>query len=93
MDWLPKKKLSQNFIFDMNITNKIVKAAKGVNDKIVLEVGPGPGSLTRSIIADGCKNIVVVEKDRRFLPALTMLKENIKNLNVDMLDYWNEWYS
>jgi dimethyladenosine transferase 1 len=79
-----RETLSQNFIFDMNLTSKIVKAAKGVNNKTVIEVGPGPGSLTRSIISEGCNKLVVVEKDNRFLPALNMLKDSVKDYGVDM---------
>jgi len=79
-----KEKLSQNFLFDLNITNKIVKSARGVSNKTILEVGPGPGSLTRSIIADGCNKLVVVEKDARFSSALNMIKDNVKEYGVDM---------
>ncbi|CAB5385460.1 unnamed protein product [Rhizophagus irregularis] len=71
-----KSQLSQNFILDKNITDKIVKYAKiSQNDTLVVEVGPGPGLLTRSILETGISNIVVIEKDGRFLPTLMQLAE------------------
>ncbi|RIA93625.1 S-adenosyl-L-methionine-dependent methyltransferase [Glomus cerebriforme] len=71
-----KSQLSQNFIFDKNITDKIVKCANiSQNDTLVVEVGPGPGLLTRSILETGISNIVAIEKDSRFLPTLMQLAE------------------
>lgn len=69
------KQLSQNFLMDERLTDKIVKAAGKIENKYVLEVGPGPGSITRSILRKHPKQLVVVEKDRRFLPTLELLKE------------------
>lgn len=69
------KQLSQNFLMDERLTNKIVKAAGNITDHHVLEVGPGPGSITRSIIRKAPRHLVVVEKDRRFLPTLELLSE------------------
>lgn len=69
------KKLSQNFITDEKLTARIVRAAGHIQDQYVLEVGPGPGSITRSIIRRGPKQLVVVEKDRRFVPTLELLRE------------------
>jgi dimethyladenosine transferase 1 len=60
------------FIFGS--ADKIVRHAGDLSQKTVLEVGPGPGSLTRSILKAGARRLVVVEKDRRFLPALELLK-------------------
>jgi dimethyladenosine transferase 1 len=68
-----QKQLSQNFLLDSRITDKIVKAAGGqklLTDAEVCEVGPGPGPITRSIINAGPKKVVVIEKDERFLPTL-----------------------
>lgn len=72
------KQLSQNFIMDEQLTARIVKAAGNMKDSHVLEVGPGPGSITRSIVRRGPKQLVVVEKDERFLPTMNLLKEAVE---------------
>ena len=69
-----KKSLGQNFILDKNVTDKIVRAVGDLTDFEVLEVGPGPGSLSRSILDAGAKKLVAVEKDQRCLEALNELK-------------------
>lgn len=69
------KQLSQNFLLDMKITNKIVKTMGNIKGGQVLEVGSGPGSITRPIIEKGPSRVILVEKDRRFLPTLEMLSE------------------
>ncbi len=70
-----KKSLGQNFILDKNFTDKIARAAGNLSSHEILEIGPGPGSLTRSILDAGAKNLIVVEKDKRCLTALAELKE------------------
>ncbi|KAF2072249.1 hypothetical protein CYY_006425 [Polysphondylium violaceum] len=70
-----KQQLSQNFLLDLNITSKICKLAGGFKDCTVIEVGAGPGGLTRSILAAGAKKVIAVEMDPRFYPALKMLEE------------------
>lgn len=69
------KQFSQNFIMDERLTDKIVRAAGKIENGCVLEVGPGPGSITRSILKQFPRHLVVVEKDRRFLPTLELLEE------------------
>ncbi|CAO3577785.1 unnamed protein product [Absidia cylindrospora] len=75
-----KSQLSQNFILDKNITDKIVRCASlSANVPLVVEVGPGPGLLTRSILDAGVNNMVAVEKDDRFQPTLRQLAEASEN--------------
>jgi 16S rRNA (adenine1518-N6/adenine1519-N6)-dimethyltransferase len=64
-----KKSLGQHFLLDLNLTRKIVRLAGVTSDDHVLEVGPGPGGLTRALMEAGAQ-IVAVEKDPRFLPLL-----------------------
>ena len=65
-----KKSLGQNFLLDLNLTAKIARCAGKLDDFTVLEIGPGPGGLTRALLAAGAKKVVVIERDARFLPAL-----------------------
>ncbi|RZC05023.1 dimethyladenosine transferase 1, mitochondrial, partial [Asbolus verrucosus] len=78
-----------NFLMDERITDKIVKAAGKIRNHYVCEVGPGPGSITRSIIKKGPKKLIVVEKDPRFLPTLQLLQEacqNHTNMSIEIGD-------
>lgn len=65
-----KKALGQNFILDLNLTARIARAAGDLRNSDALEVGPGPGGLTRGLLAEGARKVVAVEKDARCLPAL-----------------------
>jgi 16S rRNA (adenine1518-N6/adenine1519-N6)-dimethyltransferase len=64
-----KKSLGQNFLLDLNLTRKIARAAEA-KDATVYEVGPGPGGLTRALLAEGAAKVIIVERDERCLPAL-----------------------
>ena len=70
-----KKSLGQNFILDKNFTDKIARAAGDLSEFEVLEIGPGPGSLTRSLLDAGVKKLISIEKDQRCLEALAELKD------------------
>ncbi len=69
-DLVAKKQLGQNFLLDLNLTAKIARCAGDLTGCDVLEVGPGPGGLTRGLLAEGARHVVAVEKDARALPAL-----------------------
>ena len=66
-----KKSLGQNFLLDLNLTAKIARQAGDLEGCDVLEVGPGPGGLTRGLLAEGARKVLAIEKDARCLPALT----------------------
>ena len=65
-----KKSLGQNFLFDLNLTGRIARAAGPLDGVTVIEVGPGPGGLTRALLAGGAKRIIAIERDARCLAAL-----------------------
>ncbi len=69
-DLRAKKSLGQNFLLDLNLTAKIARAAGDLTGADVLEIGPGPGGLTRGLLAEGARKVLAVEKDARALPAL-----------------------
>jgi 16S rRNA (adenine1518-N6/adenine1519-N6)-dimethyltransferase len=65
-----RKALGQNFLFDLNLTGKIARAAGPLAGVAVVEVGPGPGGLTRALLSQGAKKVIAIERDPRALPAL-----------------------
>lgn len=65
-----KKALGQNFLLDLNLTQKIARSAGPLDGVTVFEVGPGPGGLTRAILSLGAKKVIAVERDSRAIPAL-----------------------
>jgi 16S rRNA (adenine1518-N6/adenine1519-N6)-dimethyltransferase len=65
-----RKSLGQNFLLDLNLTARIARAAAPLEDATVVEVGPGPGGLTRALLALGARHVIAVERDERALPAL-----------------------
>ena len=71
-----KKSLGQNFLFDLNLTQKIARAAGPLEDVTVFEVGPGPGGLTRAILSLGAKKVIAIERDARALPVLAEIADH-----------------
>jgi len=65
-----KKALGQNFLLDLNLTGKIARAAGDLTNTAVIEVGPGPGGLTRALLSNGARRVVAIERDERCLAAL-----------------------
>ncbi|MGH6875406.1 MAG: 16S rRNA (adenine(1518)-N(6)/adenine(1519)-N(6))-dimethyltransferase RsmA [Aestuariivirgaceae bacterium] len=65
-----RKSLGQNFLLDLNLTRRIARAALPLEGHTIVEVGPGPGGLTRALISEGAEKVVAVETDRRTIPAL-----------------------
>jgi len=86
-----KKSLGQNFLLDLNLTAKIARLAGDLEGHDVLEVGPGPGGLTRGLLASGARRVVALEKDRRCIPALAEISDaypgQLDVVNADALDF------
>ncbi|MEM6810855.1 MAG: 16S rRNA (adenine(1518)-N(6)/adenine(1519)-N(6))-dimethyltransferase RsmA [Pseudomonadota bacterium] len=89
------KKFGQNFLFDQNLTDKIVRVAGDLSDTTVIEIGPGPGGLTRSLLVSSAKKVIAIEFDERAVKALQHLKEaagerfeliHADALNLDLRD-------
>lgn len=74
-DLRAKKQLGQNFLLDLNLTAKIARQAGSLADHDILEIGPGPGGLTRGLLAEGARHVLAIEKDARTLPALQEIAE------------------
>ena len=70
-----KKSFGQNFLLDLNLTRKIARTAGDLTNSVIFEVGPGPGGLTRALLAEGAKRVVAVEMDSRCLPALDQVSK------------------
>lgn len=71
-----KKSLGQNFLLDLNLTQKIARSAGPLDEATVIEVGPGPGGLTRAILSLGAKKLIAIERDSRCLPALAEIADH-----------------
>ncbi|MDU0953694.1 MAG: 16S rRNA (adenine(1518)-N(6)/adenine(1519)-N(6))-dimethyltransferase RsmA [Bradyrhizobium sp.] len=70
-----RKALGQNFLLDLNLTARIARAAGPLEDATVVEIGPGPGGLTRALLALGARHVIAVEHDERAIPALQAIAE------------------
>lgn len=90
-DLQAKKQLGQNFLLDLNLTAKIARQAGDLSACDVLEIGPGPGGLTRGLLAEGARHVLAVEKDARALPALRDIAAafpgRLTVLNADALKF------
>lgn len=70
-----KKSLGQNFLLDLNLTAKIARQAGDLTECDVLEIGPGPGGLTRGLLSEGARKVLAIEKDPRCIPALAEISD------------------
>lgn len=70
-----KKNLGQNFLLDLNLTSKIARSAGQLAEHTIIEIGPGPGGLTRGLLMEGAKKVIAVERDERVLPALAQISK------------------
>jgi 16S rRNA (adenine1518-N6/adenine1519-N6)-dimethyltransferase len=73
-----RKSLGQNFLLDLNLTARIARAAAPLEDATIIEVGPGPGGLTRALLALGARRVIAVERDERALAALEDISKRYK---------------
>ena len=94
-DLAPKKSLGQNFLLDLNLTMKIARSAGDLSQSTIIEVGPGPGGLTRALLASNAKKVIAIERDERFEGALNEIKQAFPGrldiiyddaLNIDYAD-------
>lgn len=85
-----KKSLGQNFLLDLNLTAKIARMAGDLKDCDVLEIGPGPGGLTRGLLAEGARRVLAIEKDPRCMPVMAEISAaypgRLQAINGDALD-------
>jgi 16S rRNA (adenine1518-N6/adenine1519-N6)-dimethyltransferase len=71
-----KKSLGQNFLLDLNLTGRIARAAGPLEGVTVIEIGPGPGGLTRALLSEGARKVVAIERDERAIAALEEIAEH-----------------
>lgn len=74
-----KKSLGQNFLLDLNLTGRIARTAGDLSTQTIIEVGPGPGGLTRALLMHGAKRVVAIERDSRCMPALAEISNHYPN--------------
>jgi 16S rRNA (adenine1518-N6/adenine1519-N6)-dimethyltransferase len=91
-----RKSLGQNFLLDLNLTRKVARAAGDLTDSTVLEIGPGPGGLTRALLMEGAREVIAIEKDERCIAAILEISEaypdRVTVLNADALTFDYETY-
>ena len=71
------KRFGQHYLLDLNLTAKIARLCGDMSEATVFEVGPGPGGLTRGLLNEGAARVTVIEKDRRFIPALEQISDAV----------------
>lgn len=71
----PKKQFGQNFLFDLNLTGRIARNIPNIEKTTVIEIGPGPGGLSRAILMSGAKKLIAIEKDKATAPILSQIIE------------------
>ncbi len=69
------KRFGQHYLLDLNLTAKIARLCGDMTDASVFEVGPGPGGLTRALMSEGAGQVIAIEMDPRFAPALQSIRE------------------
>ena len=82
---MAQKALGQNFLFDLNLTGRIARAAGPLEGQTVVEIGPGPGGLTRALLANGAGRVIAIERDRRCMPALAEIAAHYPG-RLDVVD-------
>lgn len=75
-DLTARKSLGQNFLLDLNLTGRIARAAAPLSDHTIIEVGPGPGGLTRALLSEGAGKVIAIERDARVMPALEQISNH-----------------
>lgn len=69
----PKKQFGQNFLFDLNLTGRIARSVPDIENSMVIEVGPGPGGLSRALLMAGARRVIAIEKDKTTEPILSQI--------------------
>ncbi len=97
LDLRASKAFSQNFILDLNLTGRIARSDGSLKGRTVVEIGPGPGGLTRALLSEGAEHVLAIEKDPRCAPALAQIaaaypEGRLRAVEADALtfDYVNE---